>query len=510
MKKVIVFSVIFLINLSLVLGAANQEGGEIFEQGTTSFDSDTFNYETDPIADVPPDQVDVDKVQEFDRENDLSVKQLTHQNPDGTFNIDQFDSNKLDPKARDEALKLLGRAKEVESEIGNQNTQITTFDNGWAIDNILLLTVDGIHIINGQGITYRDNNISVEYADTLYTRYGMLNGVTNFSGTSIEFNVGQVNQLQDGCIAVYDLHDSRVVSTDKTLEINPHHALTFSLSDCGKTETVFKALSNESSLTLSKGKPPQYNLKKGILTCSFGNNLTDSITANISASLDLGSQCFNCMTIEPVGRYWHTAKNLPSNFGIHVPENSSSYKLCLQRLDGRPYTDYDGLVDFTTNTMELNGIVDYLRMPFELILDDFILLPPFTPVPVYASYDPDNMALLELDNKILFVDNFLLTNEQTQPSVPLSDIGWGRHQIQETGASRLLNSTSHWTPKVLKHYQTNFDNATLQFNTTIVQQGNSQVKVLGVNSLDIAQAQTYLQTYWDRIRNVPLIDYLIS
>ncbi len=440
-KRLLVGIIVLLVLLPIVASQTVDEEGGFGPPGGSpqSNDIDYQNLNQAEFQQLSGNQLDFSKVKQFNREKDLTSDQLVVKK-DNTYNLDKVDPNKLDTKVRDDTLKKLGRAKNVESETGNQPAQITTFDNGWSIDNILLLTVDGIHIVNGQGITYRDNNLTVDHAETLYFPNGVIFNVDNFSGIPIEFDVGSVNQVQDGCISLYGLENSHLKSDDKNLEISTQQNGIFSIRDCGKAETQFEAFGNNSSITISKepGKPAHYDITKGTLSCENLDHSKDILIGNTTASVDMGKNCFSCLTINPVGSYWNLAHPTTS-FIVKIPKESEEYSLCIRKIKGQPVSNSLGLIDFANHSISLGGMVEYHRLSFELLADDFRLLPPFGSVSIYESFDENNKAQLSLDDDFIFIESFHLENDRPQTKI-LATTHSGYHTITESS----LNSYSRF------------------------------------------------------------------
>lgn len=139
--------------------------------------------------------------------------------------------------------------------------------------------------------------------------------------------------------------------------------VSFNISDCGFQQSSFEAYSNNSRITIEKNDKPTYNVTEGQLMC-LSMTSTDRIEAQSSASIEYGKSCFQCLTINPEGVYWHNNKDLRKDFGVRIPNDAMQFNLCLKKDAEQKFGDYDGLIDFTKNEIFLSKIVEFLKYPF--------------------------------------------------------------------------------------------------------------------------------------------------
>jgi len=463
----IIVITIFLLNFHFVYanGETIDPKFDPYYDSPASQNAATINSNIDGIAEAGRlHEVPVDKLSEANahkyanklspqQKMQLNAKQLAHTGEDRKATLDKVKANEVSKTERNKALKQLGRTEEeIESETDEKPTQITTFDDGFGIDYIFDIRIGNVGLHEAEGLSYRNGVIKVNKAKTIFIKGGILSEVTEFEGNAIEFDVGDVRVVTNKCVTMYDVRDSHFRIDDNNIEVSPEKGVKFDIKDCSNTKTTFEAMSNESKIIVSKDMPPKYTIEKGILKCSFGN-ATDAVMANNTVSLDIGIQCFNCITIEPVGNYYYS-EDLIKDFGINVPIDSSTYKLCLRRLDGMPFNGHDGLVDFVDKKIELNKIVNYLRYPFEnnqilsLLMDM-----------VYEGTDVGNKATMDLDDGFVFIDNFYLENNNSDFGL-ISYLNNGKYAVYEYNDGNEVRRYGRFNteikPDVIKKYNSYF------------------------------------------------------
>ena len=300
-----------------------------------------------------------------DRLKDLTADKLITKGEDGKYNLYKVDAGKLNKEEYAKALDKIGRSNTpVEADTKGQETHTTSTENGFEIDKISYFAIDEVGVYNGEGISYENNQLKIDRAETIQIKDGLLSGVTNFSGNTIEFSVGEVKNVINKCVSVKDAKDSRFIVSDEKITIKPNQGVNFSFTDCSYTQSEFLASSNNSELSISKDAQPTYTLREGKLTCK-GEGTQDKLGAQSTASVNYGTSCFECMSITPVGSYYYNDPLIEKDFVITIPKEGKEYRLCLKKSAMQEFALYDGLVDYTLKTIQLNGIVQYKRYPIK-------------------------------------------------------------------------------------------------------------------------------------------------
>jgi len=195
----------------------------------------------------------IDKIPD---QNQLTAEQLSYKAPDGKYNIDKLDASKLDPEARDEALKILGRTtEEIETETDAIESHITTYDDGFMIDYINYIRIGDVKVYKVSGFSYRNNMIEVNKAEAIEIKDGLLANVINFTGNSVEFSVGEVKKVVNKCVTISNVTNSDFKIGDRTIEISPKNNVKFNnILDCSLVETLFETYKN-GTIVITKATP---------------------------------------------------------------------------------------------------------------------------------------------------------------------------------------------------------------------------------------------------------------
>src|SRR3989338_8327679 len=307
---------------------------------------------------IPPDKVDVTKVKDHSK---LKSEQLTYGSPPNIDKLTAKQGNELNVAERNKALQNLGMTtEEVQTNTNNQPIKIESTPNGFYIPNsIYQFSLGEVSVSGGSGIRYENNVLTIEQANTIKIKDGLLSNVSNFSGNSIEFSEHDVKNVVNECVVLGNIRDSSFIVTDDSIQINSKENVSFSIIDCSFAKSVFTSRSNASSLTIQKNEST-YAFHNGTLTCidSYGN---DSLESNSNAVVNYGNNCFDCMKITPVGSYHYIDPVIEKDFSITVPKEGKQYTLCLKKNAGQSFATYDGLVDFVEKHIELKSIATYKR-----------------------------------------------------------------------------------------------------------------------------------------------------
>jgi hypothetical protein len=381
-------------------------------------------------------------------------------------------------------------------------------NNDFTIKQVKRIAINGDIIINGKGIRYKNGHLKADEFDlflkgTIRTTNGIqLDSILN------KFSIEKADRVESDCVIIPGVIQSNFTNYANALEIQTSKGINLTIDDCSNNPYDVTFESNGGKVIVNKEDPAKYIVEKGTLTCSFGNKQADILIANQTASLSLNKDCFECVTIEPVGTYWHRTDFVPKDFGIQIPQDSSSYTLCLKREADTPLKDHDGLIDFTKNRISITKIANYLRMPFAFNSDEtYYLFKPYVPVPIYQGKSFTTNTTLMMDKKLLNIDSIHIG--ASSPDELNAIIRFGHNTLIETPGGRLLNiSPDTFYPRIIKNYTTNLDNSSILFNRTLYQQGNNKVKIPFINSAEVNLAEQYLQNYWNRAARIPLIDFL--
>lgn len=332
-------------------------------------------------------------------------------------------------------------------------------------DKVDMLAIGGNVITGGVNVRVIGDKIFSDHVDTFLKGNSISSNVDRLEATTGRFSVESASNIMVGCNNFKDVKNSEFIIENGNPRVKVGEGVILDITDCDFRDTTFESIGNESEIKIEGNK---YTIKKGILKCSFGNS-TDSIIANNTASLDMGFQCFNCMTIEPVGNYYYS-ENLIKDFGINVPIDSETYKLCLRRLDGTPFDDYDGLIDFVNKKIELNKIVNYLRYPFE---NDQLLS--LLMGMVYEGTDAGNKATMDLDDDFVFINNIFIENNNSNFGL-VSYVNNGKYAIYEYNngirVKRYGRFNTEIKPDVIRIYNSFFtkENPLIIFENKILKQ----------------------------------------
>ena len=88
-------------------------------------------------------------------------------------------------------------------------------------------------IFNGQNIRYFDGIFSIEKADRIEIKDGILTQVVQFRGTQVQFHVGSTKDVLIGCLAMRQVRDSDFTINDQSIIIEPAKGVEFDIADCG-------------------------------------------------------------------------------------------------------------------------------------------------------------------------------------------------------------------------------------------------------------------------------------
>lgn len=312
----------------------------------------------------------------------------------------------------------------------------------------------GSIIRNARGLKYTSGILTAES----YSSYTKPNAITtngiNLKAAENQISVSKADNLFSGRIIFNDITDASFSIFDDAVLAKPGLNTNLSITDEAGNQAVFEAISNDSSLIITKSAPPVYIIDKGILTCAYDGK-KDALISNSTSTVRMGMACFECMKINPIGTYWYV-ENYIKDFGVHIPIESEEYTLCLKKPGYVNLTNYDGLVDFVGRSIMLDGTLQYQRYLF-----DNNQLVSLLSGNVYISKSL-NHAFMSLDNNFEMVDRIEITPERNRTAAITKN---SYFQINEHAqARRTLNISKQRYPEVIKEYKTTDIDNPVYFN----------------------------------------------
>lgn len=351
------------------------------------------------IKDLKPEQIGP-HINELSDEGlkQLQKDQLTYKDSSGNLNLNKVkDWNRLDKNARDQAL----------SEIAGQPTVTDDIVDGQVVGNSIEFPFIGVWKIGENSITncinciYDGKKLVFKHADSVVTDKSATTNIDNFEGFADIFKVEKADSLLSGCLRFDNIKESSFSVFGSKVEANVENGNNITITDCSYIQSEFESKGN-GIITATKDAKPKYEIQEGTLKCRYGQN-TEKIDAESTASVEMDN-CFSCMTIVPAGTYFYSDADIRKDFSVNVPKESSSYKLCLRKNAAQQFGEYNGLVDFVNERIELNGIVNYLRYPLRnsqlsALLSGF----------VYKGLK-DVKTVFSYDNGMIFLSNVNIQN----------------------------------------------------------------------------------------------------
>lgn len=280
---------------------------------------------------------------------------------------------------------------------GAQNVMSTADGNGIQISEATSIDFVGAKILNAKNVVIFKDELLADYAQTYIRDSSIATDVKNLKIRREKFAVGEAEKIVSSCNSFDNVKDSEFEVKNDEIKVTASSNVTLNITDCSYRDIEFESKRNGSSVTIKKDS---YEISKGSLKCGS----RDKIEADSSASIEVGSDCFSCMTIIPAGTYFYSDADIRKDFSVNVPKEAPIYKLCLRKNQAQQLRAYNGLIDFVDREIELNGIVNYLRYPLK---DSQIssLLSSF----VYRGLKNVN-ALLSYDKELLFLEKTTIKN----------------------------------------------------------------------------------------------------
>ncbi len=445
--------------------------------GCTEFNPNnpsSFDWEHGKLDTVPPDKLDFAKIQEFNREAELTKQQLIFKDSSGNPNINKVsDWKKLDKNARDETLKeITGKSITTEEPFGGK-----VIGNGVEFEAIKFWKIDKTSINNCIKCSYDGIKLKFKHADSILTDKSASTNIDNFDGYEDIFSVEKADSFLSDCIRVDNIKDSEF-RVSNIVEITTKSNVNLKIADCSYNEVIF---SGKGKVTVDKNSDnPKYIVENGTLT-KKEDNYNETIESNNSIIIETDKTFgFKCLTINPVGSYFYNDKDLRKDFVINVPKESSTYKLCLRKNSAQQFTDYNGLVDFIDKKIELNGVVNYLRYPLKnnqisSLLSDF----------VYRGLK-NVKTLLNYDENLLFLKNIgiknVLENKQ-QITITKPNSYYAIKELEDGKIHRVVELNKITKNQLTQDISTNYESDSLGVKITII--NNVLIQDNGQNRITI-------------------------
>ena len=302
---------------------------------------------------VPPSKVKVNEIKDQSR---LTYEQLNHGD---NYNLIK-DKSKLDPQVRDQFLTASSNTN-VQTETNNQPTAGEVYEDGFYFDNIYSISLDDTIVTNAEGFTYQNNIITIDHADSIILEGSWSFNVDDAVINTEKYKVGSADEVTVGDIRFNNVQNSTFSLIPNGVIVYPEETL--NITDSNEAALIFQPNEN-SKISIKETIPSIYQISNGTLISqdeSFSSNHTATIEVNPFTG-------FGCINIEPTGTYYKTYDDIRKDFALHVYQES--YKLCLKKTTGDtnpiPTTENNyGLINFITNTLYLNGKIQYLRYPFK-------------------------------------------------------------------------------------------------------------------------------------------------
>lgn len=314
--------------------------------------------------------------------------------------------------------------------------------DGYTIPRVASLEHNGIKIINGDGIVFKNGEFIIERADSFIKDNSITTNVNNLYINAKFFSVKKADSFLSDCIRVDNIKDSEF-KVANIVEITTKSRQKLKITDCSFNEVFFDG---KGRVTLDKNsESPTYVLENGTLT-KTENGYNETIESNNSMIIETDKTFgFKCLIINPVGSYYYNDNDLRKDFIINIPKESSVYRLCLRKNIAQKFQNYTGLVDFPNKKIELNGTVNYLRYPLKnsqvsSLLSDFVYRG-LKNVKTLLSYDNDLLLL-----KNVAINNIPNNKQQISITIPnnyykIEELQIGNGEIHRTLKLNLIDKS---------------------------------------------------------------------
>ena len=384
----------------------------------------------------------------------------------------------------------------------------TASAGAYSVGSVERLTHAGSTITSGSGITYSNGILSAEHADSLLSPGGVSANVDLFSSeTAFPFRVylSKADSVLANDIRFEDARDSTFDIYGNGVKVTAAAGVIHKITDNAGNSLEFKAMKNNSNVSIIAADPPRYQVEAGTLSFRY-DDVTETVVANDTAIIEMGALGFKCMQITAVGSYWHTTiADIEKDFGVTVPAYGKKYKLCLNKLswDASPHSD--GLVDYPDKKIRLDGIVTYLRFPFDSGTYSLI------PKAVYEGHSAKAVTQMYFDDDFIYIEDFVLKGEYGDGHLATTRFGY--FEYLEANSSTFMKYNTEYYPNTIKLYSTTFyGGEVLNDPGSISFTGygrKASVNALSPGTEKVDRAIEFMKERLNRDVNMTLFEYLV-
>ena len=336
----------------------------------------------DKIPAVPKENLEMGELKDSQLKK-VTADQLVYGTPP---NLDLVDSNNLDSVARSEALRRLGRATQVQSDTGGQPTHITSYDDGFGIDRIASLQIDGVTIINGVNVEYHGGNLTADHADSFIQGSSITTNIENLDSSLEQFSVGSADTLISNGVTINNIQDTTFIVSEGRIEIQPADDVSLEIEDSNYAETTFTAVGDNSKLVIEGDKYSVTNGSVEFEGVDYNETIEASNTAVATVDPSFG---FECINFTPLGFYkYDDSTGITKFFALKVWKEA--HKVCIRKDISQSFAleERTTVVDLVDKKIDINGVIELLKFHFHsLSFVDFLL---------HSVFRPENNITAEL------------------------------------------------------------------------------------------------------------------
>ena len=375
-----------------------------------------------------------------------------------------------------------------------------TSENEWTASSASQIQSNDFLLVNAVNVRFSNGILIADHADS-FIKFGAISSNANsLESTISSFSVGQADSIVAGCVNVQGIEDSSFKIYSNAVEIESN-GNAMEIEDCSFNRMAFSGR----KIAISKETPARYRIGNGTLNYT-GERYNESLDAGNSTIAEMGAEGFSCLTIKAPGTYWYS-ENLIRDFGINIP--SSEYRLCLRKIAGEPFPNYDGLIDFPDKKITLGKIANYLRQIFR---NGKLLA--LRMLPAYEGHDKDSLADMKLDEGFEKIQTISLSLNRTKTDFngKVAVLRSGNFEITEEGSARFLKIRRDIIfPDVWEFANSSIHQPNLSAtNGILIQRGKNRVIAVTPGSEQQEKAEEFLENYWNRNQGETLADFLES
>src|SRR3989338_287800 len=373
-------------------------------------------------------------------------------------------------------------------------------NGGYSAESAVQIQSDTYLLTNAQGVRFENGILTAAKADS-FLRFGAIStNINNLESDISSFSVQQADSVVSGCVNVQGIEDSsfKIYSNAVEMESNGN---AMEIEDCSFNRMAFSGR----KIAISKETPARYRIGNGTLNYT-GERYNESLDAGNSTIAEMGAEGFSCLTIKAPGTYWYS-ENLAKDFGINIPKDE--YRLCLRKIAGEPFPNYDGLIDLPDKKITLGKIANYLRQIFR---NGKLLA--LRMLPAYEGHDKDSLADMKLDEGFEKIQTISLSLNRTKTDFngKVAVLRSGNFEITEEGSARFLKIRRDIIfPDVWEFANSSIHQPNLSAtNGILIQRGKNRVIAVTPGSEQQEKAEEFLENYWNRNQGETLADFLES